>query len=58
VVVLTSSIEECDIIDSYKLGVNSYVQKPVEIEKFTEAVRQLGLYWAVINELHPKVRKL
>jgi two-component system response regulator len=58
VVVLTSSSEESDIIDSYKLGANSYVRKPVEIDKFTEAVRQLGLYWAVINEVHPEVRKL
>jgi two-component system response regulator len=58
VVVLTSSSEEGDIIESYKLGANSYVRKPVEIDKFTEAVCQLGLYWAVINELHPEVRKL
>jgi len=54
VVVLTSSSEERDIIDSYNLGANGYVRKPVEIEKFTEAVRQLGLYWAVINEVLPK----
>ena len=57
VVILTSSTEERDIIDSYSLGANSYVCKPVEIEKFTESVRQLGLYWAVINEMHPEVDK-
>lgn len=54
VVVLTSSSEDRDIINSYNLGANSYVRKPVEIEKFTEAVRQLGLYWTVINEVLPK----
>ncbi len=53
VVVLTSSSEDRDIIDSYNLGANGYVRKPVEIDKFTEAVRQLGLYWAVVNEPHP-----
>ena len=57
VVVLTSSSEERDIIESYNLRANSYVRKPVEIEKFTDAVRQLGLYWALINEL-PEVHKL
>jgi two-component system response regulator len=51
VVVLTSSSEEGDILNSYGLGANSYVRKPVEIDKFTEAVRQLGVYWAAINEL-------
>jgi len=56
IVVLTSSSEERDIIESYNLRANSYVRKPVEIEKFTEAVRQLGLYWALINEL-PEVGK-
>ena len=56
VVVLTSSSEEGDIIDSYDLGANSYVRKPVETDKFSEAIRQLGMYWAVINEL-PEVHK-
>lgn len=50
VVVLTSSSEERDIIESYQLGANSYVRKPVEFDRFTEAVGQLGLYWALINE--------
>lgn len=53
VVILTSSSEERDIIESYSLGANSYVRKPVEIQQFTEAVRQLGLYWAVMNETLP-----
>ena len=50
VVVLTSSREERDIIDSYGLGANSYVRKPVDFTQFTEATRQLGLYWLVLNE--------
>ncbi|MBE9159506.1 response regulator [Nodosilinea sp. LEGE 06152] len=53
VVVLTSSSEDRDIIESYSLGANSYVRKPVNIDEFTEAVRQLGLYWALISELPP-----
>jgi CheY-like chemotaxis protein len=50
VVVLTSSNEERDLIDSYGLGANSYVRKPVDFNQFTDAARQLGLYWLVLNE--------
>lgn len=50
VVVMTSSREERDLTESYKLGVNSYVVKPVDFEQFTGAVRQLGLYWLLVNE--------
>lgn len=50
VVVLTSSREEHDIIESYNLGVNSYIVKPVDFEQFIESVRTLGLYWLLLNE--------
>jgi CheY-like chemotaxis protein len=50
VVVLTSSREERDIIESYKLGVNSYVVKPVTFEQFVESVRHVGMYWLLLNE--------
>jgi two-component system response regulator len=50
VVVLTSSREDTDLIACYKLGVNSYIVKPVDFVQFTESVRQLGLYWLLVNE--------
>lgn len=50
VVVLTSSREERDIIESYHLGVNSYIVKPIDFEQFTEAVRSVGLYWLILNQ--------
>ena len=50
VIVLTSSQEERDISDCYKLGVNSYVVKPVEFDKFYKAVGDLGMYWLVLNK--------
>jgi CheY-like chemotaxis protein len=57
VVVLTSSREEKDLVESYQLGVNAYVVKPVEFNAFINAVRELGVFWALINEPPPRARQ-
>jgi two-component system, response regulator len=54
VVVMTSSGEERDVIESYKLGVNSYIQKPMDFDQFRATIKTLGLYWMVVNRLPPK----
>jgi two-component system response regulator len=56
VVMLTSSVEEEDLIASYRLGVNSYIRKPVDFEQFVEVVGQIGLYWLLLNEPTPDER--
>jgi CheY-like chemotaxis protein len=57
VVILTSSREERDLIESYQLGVNAYVVKPVQFTQFVESVRQLGAFWAILNEPPPGSRR-
>jgi len=56
VVMLTSSREDCDLVESYRLGVNAYVVKPVDFQQFIDAVRQLGVFWAIVNEPPPGSR--
>ena len=55
VVILTSSKEEQDLINGYRLGANSYIRKPVDFAQFNEAIRELGLYWLVLNEPPPRL---
>ena len=53
VAVLTSSKEDRDMVESYQVGVNSYIQKPVDFDQFRDTIKQLGLYWLVINQAPP-----
>lgn len=53
IIMLSSSVEEQDLIESYRSGANSYVRKPIKYDQFLEAIRQLGLYWLIVNEPPP-----
>lgn len=58
VAILTTSLEEEDMINGYLLGANSYVRKPVDYNQFASAIEKLGMYWLVLNEKPPKIRKV
>ena len=55
VVILTSSKEESDLMNGYRNGCNSYIRKPIDFDEFVEAVKQMGLYWLLLNEAPPKI---
>ena len=57
VVIMTSSREECDLVRSYDLGVNSYLQKPVDFDQFREVVKRMGFYWLLINQPPPQTTR-
>ena len=57
IVMLTSSREEADVVRSYELGVNAFVVKPVDFNEFFEAIRELGIFWAILNEPAPPARR-
>ena len=58
IVILTSSKEQSDIVNGYNLGCNSYIRKPVDFNQFADAVKQVGLYWLILNEVPPKNKGL